>query len=543
MTHMDDSGIRASQLIFVVLLLIVVAFGALARRLRTPYPIVLVIAGLLVSLVPGIPRPSLDPDVIFFVILPPLLYGAAWNTSWQQFRYNLVSIASLAFGLVGFTVAGVAIVARWIAPGFDWRSGFVLGAVASTTDAIAATTIARTMGLPRRIVDVLEGESLINDASGLLALELGVLLISLGQLPTASFTFFRLLWLIAGGLAVGLMFGVLVAWLERSIDDGPIEIAISILVPYAAYLIAGALDASGVLAVVAAGLYLNPRSAHFLSPTVRLQLNAVWSALTFVLNGLVFALIGLQLPTVVAGIRGTSLGAMLVAGALFSALIIALRLVWVFPGARLSYFIRRRLLHQHEQIPPARHLVVVGWAGMRGVIALAAAMSLPQTMAGGEPFPKRDAIIFLIFCLILATLVLQGLTLPPLIRVLGVSAPRGPECEEQEAHRIVLEAALSRLQSLRAKATPQMAPVYEKIAEYYDRRIASLGAAGEQDPLSHSEILLDLLRAERDAAIRLRDTQRIDDEELRNLEYELDLREARLQASGQHRHGGMAGTR
>ena len=536
---MDGSGIRASQLVFVVLLLIVIAFGALARRLRTPYPIVLVIAGLMMSLVPGIPRPSLDPDVIFFVILPPLLYAAAWNTSWREFRHHLVSIASLAFGLVGFTVAGVAIAAAWIAPGFDWRSGFLLGAVASTTDAIAATSIAKTMGLPRRIVDVLEGESLINDASGLLALELGVLLISLGRLPTAGFALSRLSWLIGGGLLVGLALGALTAWFERRIDDGPIEIAISILVPYGAYLIAEEIHGSGVLAVVAAGLYLSPRSARFFSPTVRLQANAVWGALTFVLNGLVFALIGLQLPAVLAGVRGSSVRSMLVAGGLFSALVIALRLIWVFPGARLSYFIRRRLLHQDDRIPSARQLVVIGWAGMRGVIALAAAMSLPKNLANGEPFPHRDAIVFLTFCLILSTLVVQGLTLPPLIRMLDVSEPRGPECEEREAHRIVLEAALARLDSLRMGTSPATASVYDDIEQYYRRRLAGLGTADEraQDPLSYSDILLALLRVERDAAIRLRDEHRIDDEELRTLEYELDLREARLQAARQHRHG------
>lgn len=531
-------GVRASHFAFVILLLIVVAFGALARRLKTPYPIVLVVAGLLTSLVPGTPRPSLDPDLIFFVVLPPLLYGAAWNTSWRQFRHHLVSIASLAFGLVAFTVAGVAMAARWIEPGFDWRAGFVLGAVASTTDAIAATSIAKTMGLPRRIVDVLEGESLINDASGLLALELGVLLISAGRLPGAGFAFSRLAWLVASGLATGLVVAVLIDWLERRIDDGPIEIAISILVPYGAYLVAEEIRGSGVLAVVAAGLYLSPRSARFFSPTVRLQANAVWGALTFMLNGLVFALIGLQLPAVAMGMRGTSLQSMLIAGALFSALVIALRLAWVFPGARVSYFIRRRLLHQDEEIPSPRQLVVIGWAGMRGVIALAAAMSLPETLASGEPFPRRDAIIFLTFSLILSTLVVQGLTLPPLIRLLGVSEPRGPECEERDAHRIVLEAALARLDSLRAGATAAMEPVYDDIARYYRRRIEGLGAEAERgkDPLSHGGVLLALLRAERDAAIRLRDDHRIDDDELRNLEYELDLREARLQAVGGHSH-------
>jgi CPA1 family monovalent cation:H+ antiporter len=287
---MEGGGVHASQLVLVVLLLVVVAFGALARKLRAPYPIVLLIAGAFVSLIPGIPRPTLDPDVIFFVVLPPLLYAGAWNTSWRELSFNLVSIVSLAVGLVSFTVAGVAMAAPFIVPGFDWQVGFVLGAVVSPTDAIAATSAAREMGLPRRVADVLEGESLVNDSTGLLALEFGVLMLAWGAVPSLPYGAFRFGYLVACGLAVGLLLGVAVDWFERRIDDGPIEIAISVIVPYGAYLIADAIHASGVLAVVAAGLFLSRRSTRFLSPEVRLQAYAVWNALTFALNGLVFVL-------------------------------------------------------------------------------------------------------------------------------------------------------------------------------------------------------------------------------------------------------------
>ena len=535
---MQGGGAHGAQLVFAMLLLAVIAFAVLARKLRLPYPIVLVLAGLVVSFAPALPRVALEPDVIFFVVLPPLLYAAAWNTSWREFSYNLVSISSLAIGLVSFTVAGVTLAAPLILPSFDWRTGFVLGAVVSTTDPIAATSIARRMGLPRRIVDVLEGESLVNDATGLLALEFGVSMLVSGMPPTAVHALLRFGQLVVGGLAVGLLIGILVEWVERQIDHGPIEIAISILVPYSAYLIADGIRASGVLAVVAAGLFLSRKSSQFFSPAVRIQVYAVWDALSFMLNGLVFLLIGLQLPSVLAGIRHHGLPMLALSGAACSGLVIALRMAWVFPGARVSYFIRRRVLHQPEPVPPARQLVVVGWAGMRGVIALAAALALPQTLPGGRPFPERDLIVFLTFCVILATLVLQGLTLAPLIRWLGLEGAAGPACEEREARRIATESALQHLEQSRPRDRPEFGPIYDDLALHYRQRLANLtGEASSQhgepvNPQQHSrfrDLSRELVQVERDAAIRLRDEGRIDDDVLRQIEHELDLTETRLQ--------------
>src|SRR6267143_260705 len=489
---MQGGRAQAAQLVFVVLLLAVIAFAALARKLRLPYPIVLVLAGLLVSFVPGLPRITLDPDFIFYVVLPPLLSAAAWVTSWREFSYNLVSIASLAIGLVSFTVAGVALSAPFILPAFDWRTGLVLGAVVSTTDAIAASTIARQMGLPRRIVDVLEGESLVNDATGLLALEFGVSILVSGMPPSAVHALLRFGQLVVGGLAVGLVIAWLVRWVETRIDDGPIEIAISILVPYAAYLIAEGVHASGVLAVVAAGLFLSRKSSQFFSPTVRIQVYAVWGALTFVLNGLVFLTIGLQLPLVLAGIREYGLGTLALSGAAFSGL----------------------------------------------VIALAAALALPHNLPGGVPFPQRNLIVFITFCVILATLVAQGLTLPLLVRLLGLQGSAGPACEEREARRIAVESALGHLEQSRPRDRPDLAPVYDDLALHYRRRLAGLtrDASSQQgqpvDPDHHSryrDLSRELAKIERDAAIRLRDEGRIDDDALRQIEHELDLTEARLQ--------------
>jgi monovalent cation/hydrogen antiporter len=541
---MAETGIHGAQLILLLLLLFVAAFTALARKLQTPYPIVLVIAGLLLGFVPGIPSITLDPELIFFVALPPLLYAAAWVTSWRDFSRNLVSISMLAFGLVGFTVLAVAWAGPWLFPGFDWRIGFVLGAAVATTDAIAATSIAKRIGLPKRIVDLLEGESLINDATGLVALEFAVAMVVHGQNPTLGSGFLRLVYLILAGVGSGLVLGRIVEWFEHRIDDGPIEISVSILVPYAAYLTAEAIHASGVLAVVAAGLYLGRKSSQFFSPSVRLQTQAVWDALTFILNGFVFVLIGLQLPSVLEGVSELSVRRLVLYGALFSVFLILLRLLWTFPGAYVAHFIQTRVLHKNEQRPGARQIFVVGWTGMRGVIALAAAMSLPDTVDGGGPFPHRDLIVFLTFCVILVTLVFQGLTLPPLIRVLRLAGTAAPRSEELEARRLVLQATKERLEEIRRNdsSNANLAEVYDNLEQQYMHRLVSLGGNihdEDQAHVDHYFQYLDLSRTlldvERKTALRLRDEGRITDEALRELEREQDLNETRLIAAAESR--------
>jgi monovalent cation/hydrogen antiporter len=525
-------NVQAVELVFLLLLLFVVAFGTLARKLQIPYPIVLVIAGGLLGFIPGIPKIALNPDVIFFVILPPLLYSAAWVTSWREFSFNMVSILLLAFGLVFFTVVGVAESAHWLFAGFDWKLGLVLGAVIAPTDALAATSIADRVGIPKRITALIEGESLVNDATGLLALEFGIAIVLRNETPTVAGGIGRLAYLTFAGLAVGLITGWIVDWIERRIEDGPIEIAISILTPYAAYLTADRLHASGVLAVVACGLYLSRRSSGFFSPQVRLQAWAVWDALDFILNGLVFVLIGLQLPYVLSGIHDYSHGTLLLYGALFSALVIALRMVWVFPGAYIAYWTRTRLLHQKMNCPTVPGILILGWTGMRGVIALAAAIALPQTLADGSPFPHRNLIVFLAFCVILVTLVLQGLTLPWLVRLLGIADPPGSNIEEEAARREILEVALAFLDESRQKDAAEFATIYDDLTGHYRHRLSDVTGKEEGEdgisPEHHqrlSRVSRDVLRLERQTAVRLRNEGRINDETLRDLEHELDLRE------------------
>jgi CPA1 family monovalent cation:H+ antiporter len=356
-----------------------------------------------------------------------------------------------------------------------------------------------------------------------------------GQDPTVGAGLSRLAYLTIAGLASGLVLARIVEWFEHRIDDAPIEIAVSILVPYAAYLTAEAIHASGVLAVVAAGLYLGRKSSEFFSPSVRLQARAVWDSLTFVLNGFVFVLIGLQLPAVLAGVKELSSGKLFLYGVIFSAFLILLRLLWTYPGAYVAYFIRTRLLHQTEKRPGARQIFVVGWTGMRGVIALAAAMSLPDTIADGRPFPHRDLIVFLTFCVIVVTLVFQGLTLSPLIRLLGIQESLGPKREEQEARRLVLQAAQARLEDIRRRDSKRFAGVYDDLEQHYKHRLASVAAPEDRTHADHYSRYLDvshtLLEVERHTALRLRDEGRITDETLREMETEMDLSETSLIAA------------
>ncbi len=533
----SGASLHALETVILLLLMMVAVFAVIAHRLKVPYPIVLVLAGLVISFVPHMPRVPLDPSLVFLIFLPPLLYSAAWGTSWREFRHNLVLISLLAVGLVGFTVWGVAVVSEHFITALDWKAGFLLGAVVATTDAIAATSIARSIGLPRRIVDILEGESLLNDATGLLALELGVSIIMRGETPSVGGGVLRLLYLIVGGIGIGLLIGVVVGWLEKFIDDGPIEIVVSLVVPYAAYLAGEHVHASGVLAVVACGLYLSRKSATFYSPGVRMQVMGVWGALTFILNGLVFVLIGLQLPYVLAGIRGQyGMVTLLEYGGIFSAILIALRMVWVFPAVKMAYLLRRWAGHAEKQ-PDARDVFVIGWTGMRGVVALAAAISVPEVLGDGRTFGPRNLIVFLAFCVILVTLVVQGLTLPSLIRALGLAGATGMSAEEREARKIALTEAIAHLEEGRKNCGNAYYHAFDDLLDRYQHRLADVESEHDDSHDEHGahtyrqvvDAAEGAVQAERRAIIRLRDEGRISDDVLRTMERELDLEESRYQ--------------
>jgi len=515
------------------LLVAIVILATLATRLRIPYAILLVLGGLFLGFVPGLPSITLNPELILVLFLPPLIYSSAWLTSWRAFRANLRPILQLALGLVLVTTIVIAVVAHAIA-GLSWPVAFVLGAVVSPTDAVAASATARLLGLPRRIVTVIEGESMVNDATGLVVYRFAVAAVVTGSfsLWQASLQF---VVVSLGGLLIGLAIGWPVAWLHRHLDDAPIEITITLLTPYAAYLVANALQVSGVLAVLSAGLYLSHQSSRFFSSNTRLQANAVWNVLVFLLNGLIFLLVGLQLRSILGTIAGPALPTLVWQALLISLAVIAVRIAWVFPSASLPRLVSPRL-RDRDPFPGWRPITMAAWMGMRGGLSLAAALALPLSLSGGVPFPQRDLVIFFTFGVILVTLVGQGLSLVPLIRLLGLERDSSLEQEHAQAHLVAARAALSRLDELATEAwVPQDALTY--LRSHYAKKLRTLteaiDGAGDERFDRHAPVQQrlrqEVLTAERAAVIGLRDQGRIDDETLRLVERELDLEEQRLQ--------------
>lgn len=417
------------------LLAATVVCASLATHLRMPYAIVLVLAGAGLSLIPGLPSVALSPDLILFLFLPPLVYSSAWQISWREFRTNLRPILLLAIGLVLFTTVGVAVVAH-----VPWPVAFVLGAVLSPTDAVATSAIARCMGLSPRLVTVLEGESMVNDATGLVVYTFAVAAAVRGsfQAGEASLQF---VVVSLGGLLIGLVVGWPLAWLHRHLDDAPIEITITLLTPFAACLLAEVARAKALQAVLSAGLYLSRRSPRFFSSTTRLEANAVWNVLVFVLNGLLFLLIGLQLRHLLDTLGDRPLVTVIGEAALVSLAVIVLQLVWVFPAAYLPRWLFPRL-RARDPYPDWRNVLVVAWAGLRGGISLAAALALPLSIQAGQPFPERDRLIALTFGVILVTLVGQGLSLIPLIHWLGVPADGTQEQERELVAALLISATM-----------------------------------------------------------------------------------------------------
>ncbi|HET6744283.1 MAG TPA: Na+/H+ antiporter, partial [Candidatus Limnocylindria bacterium] len=451
-----------SELELVVALLVVVALlTVVARRIGVPYPILMTLGGLLLGLVPGIPRLELAPELVFVVILPPLLFAAAFFTSPRELVHNARPIGLLAVGLVLATTVAVALVIHTLVPGMGWAVAFALGAVVSPPDAVAATAIAQRLGLPARLVTILEGESLVNDATALVAYRLAAAaavtgLFSLGE---AAFSF---VWVSIGGVVIGLVVGWIVVQVEARLEDPPVEVLVSLLAPAAAWLPAEALGVSGVLSVVTAGIVLGRAAPRVMSSDTRVLGSGAWQMLVFTLNGLVFVLIGLQLPSILDAVSAdrSPLELALLAVAV-SATVILVRLIWVFPATYLPRMLVPGL-EQRDPSPDPRLVVVLGWAGMRGVVSLAAVLALPT--AG---FPFRDLVVFLTFAVIVATLVGQGLTLPWLIRRLGIGDDGSVEHEELHAREASIEAALQRLEGL-AEEWPDHMELIDQLRARYE---------------------------------------------------------------------------
>src|SRR5882757_276977 len=453
--------------IFVGLLLAVAIFGLVARKLHIPYPILFLIGGLVIGWIPKLPPVRLSPDLVFLFFLPPLLFPAALFTSWRDFRANLRPISLLAIGLVLFTTVIVALLAHYFLK-LPLAAGFVLGAIISPPDAIAATAIAERLNVPRRIVTILEGESLVNDATALVAYRFAVAAVVTGSfsLAVASVQFFIVG---IGGILVGLGVGWLAVWFHKRVDDAPIEITVSLLTPFVAYLSAERLGVSGVLAVVTAGLSLGWRMPELISYRTRLQGGPVWAIVEFLLNGFVFILIGLQLPEILHRIHEHSeytVRALTGYALVISVALILIRILWVFPATYLPRLIFKKLCAK-DPYPNWRHVTVVAWTGMRGVVSLAAALALDDAL------PGRDLILFLTFMVILATLVVQGLSLPALIRWLGIKDDGAAEREEREARLQANRAALARLDEI-GERDPTKTDALQRLRVEYEDHILQL---------------------------------------------------------------------
>jgi monovalent cation/hydrogen antiporter len=504
------------ELVLLALLIAVTALTALAPALRVPYPILLVLGGLALGFIPGVPEVSLPPELVLVGVLPPLLYAASFFTSLRDFRANLKPIGLLAIGLVVATMLGVAAVAH-LATGLSWPASFVLGAVVAPTDPIAATAIARRFGVPRRIVTIVEGESLVNDATALVLYGVAVTAV-----VTGSFSLLEggldFVVSVIGGIAVGLAVGWIVALVRIRLDNIPAEIAISLLTGFLAYIPAQALGVSGVLAAVTVGFYLGWRSPELSTPAMRLQAIAVWETLVFLLNALLFTLIGLQLGPILDELRGETTGDLITDALVVTATVMLVRIVWVFV------------------LGPRDYPAVIGWMGMRGAVSLAAALALPLETDAGAPFPGRELIIFLAFIVILGTLVGQGLTLPKLIHWLDLEEDRLEAKEDTKARIYAADAALQRLEELldedwvRPETADRLRGLYNfRRSRFQARFDGEDDGSIERQSTDFQRLRRELLEAERAAIVGLRRQGRISDEVMRRVERDLDLEDSRLE--------------
>lgn len=532
--------------LIIFLLALLVALSAVAPKLRLPYPVLLVLAGGLLGLVPGLPVIELDPDLIFFIFLPPLLYEASYQMSWHEFVANRRPITLLAVGLVLLTTTVVATIAHFFIPGFSWALGFVLGAIVAPPDAVAATSVTKGLGLPRRITGILEGESLVNDASALIAYRYGVAAVVSGTfgLWDAGWHF---VLVAGGGAAIGVAVGYVVVRVQNFLSDATLITALSLLLPFGVYLAAEHAGVSGVLAVVAMGLMMSRRSHDIYDNQTRLLKHSFWRVLGFLLNGLVFLIIELELRTILAGLGPGAFWPTLGYGLLVSAVAIAIRMGWVFPVSFLGYWLGRWLGRPAQERAPKRNLFITSWAGMRGVVSLATALALPLVVRGGAPFPQRNVLLFITFTVILVTLLVQGLSLPWLVRRLGVQeSPAERAAEAQELRLALTNDSLAYLESrivAEGAAPDPCLLTLREVMRRQARRLHGTFAANEatpDQPTTEAETQaatafegllrcrLDVTEHQRQLLVRLHRAAAFSEEAVRQVELELDRFEIAL---------------
>jgi CPA1 family monovalent cation:H+ antiporter len=521
------------EILLAALLVSIAGLNALASWLDIPYPIPLVLGGLALGLLPGIPEIQLNPDLVFVVFLPPLLYSASFFADLRALRTDLRSISMLAVGLVLLTACVVAAIAHQVI-GLGWAMSFALGGIVAPTDPVAATTVMRRLGVPRRLVNIAEGESLLNDASALVIYRIGIA-VAIGGSFSAGEALLQFVGGALGGVAIGLAVGFVMAAIRRRLFDPLTEITISILTGYAAFLPANALGLSGVLAAVTTGIYMGWHAPELTDARTRLQTLPLWEVLTFLLNALLFLLIGLQLPIIAGALNGYSTSEIAGYSAAVVGAVIACRYLWLFTMPYLIRALDRRQSQRARRVG-ASERVVAGWSGMRGAVTMAAALALPFHTDAGAPVEGRDMVIFLAFMVVLFTVVVQGLTLPALVRRLGLAGDDAEEEEEEVLARIAIaEAALARLEELEGEEWTNEDTV-ERVRRAYDfrqRRFASRiddhdDPGIEERSQRYQKLMLDLYESQRQALTALRNEGRISDEVMRRIQRELDLEEARL---------------
>jgi len=516
--------------VVVFLLLCSVVLGWLSRRAGVPYPIALVVGGGVLSFIPGLPQLDIDPQFLLVLVLPPILYQAALLTSWRDFKGNIRFIGLLAIGLVIVTTLAVGATLKFLIPDIPWAAAFVFGAIVSPPDAVAATAILSRLNMPRRIVVVLEGESLVNDASGLVLYKLAVAAVLTGAFSfldaSAQFAVVSL-----GGIAVGVLGGLAFIWVHRQIGDAFTEVLVSLSIPYTLYVLAEAFHCSGVLAVVVAGLIRGRYTPVIVSAEMRILARSVWNILVFILNSLIFVLIGMALSGVMGRLRGYSVTELITYAFWVSVVSIAVRFLWVYPATFVPRWLSPKL--RAAEIPPQRgEVFIMSWCGMRGIVSLAAALALPLEVDSGDHFPYRDLLIFLTFVVISVTLVVQGMTLTPLIRRLRLGTDPSQHQEHIRARGALGTAALSAIDKAAKNEGMPRELVARVRAEFIDR----IGAAmpqGQNSTFAHGrDLRLAAVRAERRELIRIWRAGEISDEVLHLLEEELDYEEQRFQDPG-----------
>lgn len=520
----------------IIMLLFGVAFLSLiSKRYNFPVPIVLVLCGVIISVVPGLPVVSLNPEVVFIIFLPPLLYHAAWYTSWSEFKHTIRPITLAAVGLVLFTTIAVAIAAHWLIADISWPLAFLLGAIVSPPDAVSATSITKGLGLNPRLIAILEGESLLNDASGLVAYKYALTAIVAGNfvLWQAGLNFFIMSTL---GVAIGLVVGYIMSIIHKKfVCDDVIEATLTLLTPFASYLIAEHFECSGVLAVVTTGLYLSARSGTIFTHESRIMTGTIWNILTSILNGLIFILIGLQLRDIISGISNYSGTSLFIWGAAISIVVILVRFLWIVPATLVPRFLSKRIREKEEF--DYRNMIIFGWSGMRGVVSMAAALALPLMIDEKNEFPLRNLIIYLVFCVILSTLVIQGLTLPWLIKKLKLQ-PYSILAEEYHIRNTIVSETIAHIEDnfslLNDDLLHNIKSKYEVKYNRLQKTELPANFFGKGNIMGgeifndFTKVQIDLLNVERAKLELMHKQGEVNEEIFRKIEKELDLEETRL---------------